>query len=84
MDAEGDNFSDEHPLSDLFESCYNTTAIDEYSAIVIELLKEWSTTSCIYLWVRLREAVETIPSLSAALIGGIFDACKDSYYFHGT
>lgn len=85
MEEEGIDDELLHPLSGLFESCYNATAIDEYYAVAIELLQGWSTTSFIYLWVSVREAVEAIPSLAAALIGGILDVCcKDSYYFYGT
>ena len=84
MEEEGINDEMMHPLSGLFENCYNATAIDENYVVVKELLKEWSITSLIYLWVCMRGAVEAIPSLSAAIIGCILDVCKNRYYFYGT
>lgn len=84
MEEEGIDDELMHPLSGLFENCYNATAIDENYAVVKELLKEWSITSLIYLWVCVREAVEAIPLLSAAIIRGILDVCKNRYYFYGS
>lgn len=74
----------QNPLSGLFESYFDATAIDEYYVVVIELLKEWSTSSFIYLWVSVSGAIGAIPSLLAALIEGILDVCKNRYYFYGT